>query len=76
MLHMTAESPGVPQDSTSGTWTELVGVTVPEAARLLSITEKAAYAQVGRKQIPTFSIGGRQLVPVAWLIEKRNTKAA
>ena len=53
-------------------WTERAAVTVPEAAHILSLTEKAMYARIARGEIPTLNLGRRKLVPVAWLVEQRN----
>lgn len=53
-------------------WAERAAVTVPEAARILSLTEKAAYYRASKGEIPTFLVGKKPLVPVAWLLEQRN----
>jgi len=42
-------------------------VSVPLAAAALGVSLSAAYGAVRRGDLPTVKIGGRRLVPTAWL---------
>lgn len=48
--------------------TERLTVTVPQAGELLGIGRDAAYAAVGRGDIPVLRVGRRLLVPVPRLL--------
>jgi excisionase family DNA binding protein len=47
-----------------------LAVSIPEAAKALSISRSFAYAQADSGEIPTIRIGRRRLVPVHLLREK------
>ena len=43
---------------------DMITVSVPEAAKLLSISRNLAYELVAQGKIPSMRLGGRLLVPV------------
>lgn len=44
-------------------------ITIPEAAEVLGVERKTAYAAVRRGELPSISLGRRRLVPTAALLE-------
>jgi excisionase family DNA binding protein len=50
-----------------GALQERLTVNVPEAAKLLGISERSAYEAVRRGEVPAVRVGGRWLVPRAAL---------
>jgi hypothetical protein len=55
------------QDDIPGEWRSLTAVSVPVAARLLSLSRQAGYDAVARGDVPAIRIGRRLVVPVVKL---------
>lgn len=51
-----------------------LALSVPEAAKLLSVSKPTMYALIHRDDFPSFSVGGRRLISVEglrrWVAER------